>query len=173
MPYTVPPFIPINPDKPLTGGNKNDKEQQIHATPTKIDIKNKESKVYKKGENIDIEYNKKLSGEKAGFELAKIAESQEIDLIKLSREKYAQYAKDNYLAISSNELRMLSEFRKAKSKEELENLKKEKIKSIDNNTVKEFNDFSGKVKDVAKKPDSERSIDPNIEVSKGTKDSNN
>jgi hypothetical protein len=175
LPYTVPPFIPINPDKPLTGGNKNDKEQQIHGTPIKIDIENTKDtkdKKYKKGENIDIEYNKKLSGEKAGFELAKIAESQEIDLTKLSREKYAQFAKDNYLKIGSNELRMLSEFRKAKSKEEIEALKKEKIKSIDGNTVKEFNSFSDRIKSVAKKADSERSIDPNIEVAKGTKDSN-
>ncbi len=169
LPYTVPPFIPVNPDKPLTGGNKNDKEQYIHAIPTNIDIKTKK---YKKGENVDIEYNKKLSGEKAGFELAKIAESKEIDLTKLSREEYASFAKENYLAISSNELRMASDFRQAKSKEELENLKKEKIKSVDRNTVENFNNFSERVKAIAKDPNESKSIDPNIDVAKGTKDSN-
>jgi len=66
----------------------------------------------------------KLFGWYAQRELAKIAESEGIDLSTLTREQYAQYAIDKGLAINDDHLRMAAALRNAKSIEEYAAMRK-------------------------------------------------
>lgn len=68
---------------------------------------------------LNIDERKKLNGWEASYELAKIAKEQGVDLSKLSREEYAEYAIQNALAIHDSQLRVAPWQRNGLSVEEI------------------------------------------------------
>jgi len=119
----------------------------------------------------NIEKKKRLSGWDAGYELAKVAEIQNVDLDKLSREEYAQFAIDNSLEIDDNQLRMSPWERKFTDAQDLSREVKKKRNEIrgselDNAFAKFKNEMMGK----ANKQN--RYISDQIKVRQGTRDSN-
>jgi len=122
-------------------------------------------------EVLGIEERKKLSGWSASYELAKIAESQNIDLAAISREDYAKFAIDNSLAIDDDQLRGATWERMATSLEELSGEIKRRKKEMNGSEAdKAFNRFEYDMKSKAAEKD--RFISDGVRVRQGTKDSN-
>ena len=116
-----------------------------------------------------FERNKKLSGWPASYELAKIAKSQNIDLSILSREEYADFAIQNRLMIDDNQLRMSSWQRMCESPEEI-NQKLQEMRSLINPEAEsDFDRFTNEM--IQKAGEDNRSIDNEIAVRQGTKNS--
>lgn len=125
----------------------------------------------KNSEILNIEERKKLSGWNAGYELAKIAKSQGIDLSNMSREEYVQFAIDNSLAIDDSQLRMAPWQRMSTSIEELLNeRRKRKLEVEDSDIDKSFTQFRKDIQNKATEDD--RFISEGVRVRSGTKDSN-
>lgn len=120
----------------------------------------------------EIEKRKKLTGWTASYELAAIAEKQGIDLSNLSREEYAQYAIDNYLAIDDDQLRVQPWQRNEQSVDAIVTKARERRAAIESNTEKAFASFSYSMMELAKKDQKERYIKEGVRILSGTKDSN-
>ncbi len=119
---------------------------------------------------ISIEQRKKLHGWEASYELAKIAKQQGIDLSKISREEYVDFAIQNSLAIDDTQLRIAPWQRMGTSPQEIILAHKEKKAKITEETEKTFAKFSYETQQKAAQED--RFISENIRVRQGTKDSN-
>jgi hypothetical protein len=132
-----------------------------------------ESAVPKKQESVSllsIEERRKLSGWSASYELAKIAKQQGIDLSKISREEYVNYAIQNSLAIDDDQLRVAPWQRAVTSVEEIVSENKERKAKIEESSDKAFSKFCF---DMQKKAEGEdRFLSENVRVRQGTKDSN-
>lgn len=120
-------------------------------------------------EFLNIEERKKLSGWSASYELAKIAKDQGVDLSKLSREDYVDFAIKNHLAIDDDQLRLAPWQRMGTSVNEIV-LENRKIKArIKPESEKEFARFSYLMKEKA--GEENRFISENIRVRQGTQKS--
>jgi hypothetical protein len=118
---------------------------------------------------LNIEERKKLHGWTASYELAKIAKQQGIDLSKISREEYVDFAIQNSLAIDDNQLRVSPWQRMGTSAEEIILINREKKLQIKTEVEKAFARFCYEIKQKASEQD--RFILDNIRVRQGTKDS--
>lgn len=120
--------------------------------------------------SLSIEERKELNGWSAGYELAKVAKQQGLDLSTLSREEYVDYAIQNFLAIDDSQLRMPPWQRMCESAQEIVATNKEKRALINEEADKAFSKFCFEVQKKAGEDD--RSIQDRIRVRQGTKDSN-
>ncbi len=119
---------------------------------------------------VDIEERKKLNGWPASYELAKIAKQENVDLSKLSREAYADFAIQNSLAIDDDQLRVAPWQRMATSVEEIVLTNKEQKAHITEESEEAFAKFCY---DIQQKAGGEnRFLSENVKVRQGTKDSN-
>ena len=119
---------------------------------------------------LNIEARKKLQGWPASYELAKIAKQQGVDLSKISREEYADFAIQNSLAIDDSQLRAASWQRMSTSAEEVILVNREKQAQIKEESEKSFAKFSYEIQQKAGQED--RFLSENIRVRQGTKTSN-
>ena len=117
-----------------------------------------------------VEERKKLSGFMAGYELAKIAKQQGLDLAALSREQYADFAIQNFLTIEGTQLRRPSWHRMCESAKEIVAKNKKIRASIGEEAVKAFGRFCFKIQKKAGEDD--RFIQERIRVRQETKNSN-
>jgi len=120
--------------------------------------------------SLSTEERKKLSGWSAGYELAKVAKQQGLDLSTLSREEYVDYAIQNFLAIDDSQLRMPPWQRMCESAQEIVAANKEKRALITKEADAAFSKFCFEIQKKAGEDD--RSIQDRIRVRQGTKDSN-
>lgn len=119
---------------------------------------------------LNLENRKKLSGWNASYELAKIAQAQNLDLARLSREDYVQFAVDNSLKIDDDQLRMAPWQRRATSISELLARRKKIKESLEGSELdKKFIKFCWEIKRKAAEQD--RFVADKIKVRQGTKDS--
>lgn len=119
---------------------------------------------------MPVEERRKLSGWSASYELAKIAKEQGIDLSKISREEYVEYAIQNSLAIDDDQLRVAPWQRAATSVDEIVSENKKRKAKIEESSDKVFAKFCF---DMQKKAEGEdRFLSENVRVRQGTKDSN-
>ncbi|MBP6855122.1 MAG: hypothetical protein KBD26_02595 [Candidatus Pacebacteria bacterium] len=119
---------------------------------------------------LSIEERKKLHGWTASYELAKIAKQQDIDLSKISREEYVDFAIQNSLAIDDDQLRVAPWQRMGTSVEEIVLANREKKAQIKEESEKAFAEFCYKIQQKAGQEN--RFLSENIRVRQGTKDSN-
>ena len=119
---------------------------------------------------LSIEERNKLSGWSAGYELAKVAKQQGLDLATLSREEYVDYAIQNSLAIDDSQLRMPPWQRMCESAQDIVATNKEKRALISEDSDKAFSKFCFEIQKKAEEDD--RYIQNRISVRQGTKDSN-
>ncbi len=143
-----------------------EKSTEAPTTATKIEISSLDAETT----SLNIEERKKLSGWNAGYELAKVAKQQGLDLSTLSREEYVDYAIQNSLAIDDSQLRMPPWQRMCESAPEIVAANKEKRALINEDSDKAFNKFCFEIQKKAGEDD--RSIQDKIRVRQGTKDSN-
>jgi hypothetical protein len=120
----------------------------------------------------EIERRKKLSGWDASYELAKIAKTEGVDLSKLSREEYANYAIKNYLKIDDSQLRTNPKHRNATTAQEIIDIKKADRDSLTEESKKAFDSFYRAMMAIVNKPQAERYLAQNVRLYSGTKDSN-
>ncbi len=120
--------------------------------------------------SLSIDERKKLSGWSAGYELAKVAKQQGLDLSTFSREEYVDYAIQNFLAIDDSQLRMPPWQRMCESVQEIVAINKEKRVLIDKETDKAFSKFCFEIQKKA--GENNLFIQDKIRVRQGTKDSN-
>ena len=120
--------------------------------------------------SLSTEERKKLSGWSAGFELAKVAKQQGLDLSTLSREDYVDYAIKNSLAIDDGQLRVPPWQRMCESAQEIVATNKKKRALITKEADAAFSKFCFEIQKKAGEDD--RSIQDRIRVRQGTKDSN-
>jgi hypothetical protein len=160
-----------------TERNKADKEkiEELRKQLQIIDpIKNKEkdSDVSKSEElpTLSIEERKKLHGWTASYELAKIAKNEGVDLSKISREEYVDFAIQNSLAIDDDQLRVAPWQRMGTSVEEIVLGNRERKSQIKEESEKAFAKFCYEIQQKARRENP--FISENIRVRQGTKDSN-
>ena len=120
--------------------------------------------------SLSIEERKKLHGWTASYELAKIAKQQGIDLSKISREEYVDFAIQNSLAIDDDQLRVAPWQRMGTSVEEIVLANRERKAQIKEESEKAFAKFCYEMQQKAGQEN--RFISENIKVRQGTKDSN-
>jgi len=120
----------------------------------------------------EIIQRKALTGWPASYELAKVAREQGVDLSSLTREEYAQYAIDNYLAIDDDQLRAQPWQRNEESVEAIVQKGRQRRAEITPEVEKEFASFSHSMMELAQKDQQERYLAENVRVLSGTKDSN-
>lgn len=143
-----------------------EKSAEAPTTATKIETSSLDAETTL----LSIEERKKLSGWSAGYELAKVAKQQGLDLSTLSREEYVDYAIQNFLAIDDSQLRMPPWQRMCESAPEIVTTNKEKRASISEEADGAFNKFCFEIQKKAGEDD--RSIQDKIRIRQGTKDSN-
>lgn len=119
----------------------------------------------------EIEKRKKLTGWDASYELATVAKGEGINLSKLSREEYVQYAIDHYLAINDAQLRAPVWQRDEVSVDDIVKKAKEQRAAIEPATEKAFALFSYEMMELAKKEQKDRYIKEGVRILSGTKDS--
>ena len=119
---------------------------------------------------LSIEERKKLHGWTASYELAKIAKQQGIDLSKISREEYVDFAIQNSLAIDDDQLRVAPWQRMGTSVEEIVSANRERKAQITEESEKAFAKFCYEIQQKAGQEN--RFLSDNIRVRQGTKDSN-
>ena len=119
---------------------------------------------------LTIEERKKLHGWTASYELAKIAKQQGIDLSKISREDYVNFAIQNSLAIDDDQLRVAPWQRMGTSVEEIVLANRERKAQIKEESEKAFAKFCYETQQKAGQEN--RFLSENIRVRQGTKDSN-
>lgn len=119
---------------------------------------------------LSVEERKKLHGWTASYELAKIAKQQGIDLSKISREEYVDFAIQNSLAIDDDQLRVAPWQRMGTSAQEIVLANREKKAQIKEESEKAFAKFCYEIQQLAGQ--NNRFIADNIRVRQGTKDSN-
>jgi len=143
---------------------KNDEEEQ----PTSSSIINENDPAFK----AEIEKRRKLTGWSASYELAAIAKKEGVDLSKLSREEYADYAIKNYLKIDDSQLRANVKHRNATSVQEITEMMKADRASLSEESKKAFDSFYNAMMSIVDKPQVERYLAKNVRLLSGTKDSN-
>lgn len=119
---------------------------------------------------LSIEERKKLHGWTASYELAKVAKQQGIDLSKISREDYVNFAIQNSLAIDDDQLRIAPWQRMGTSVHEIVLANREKRADIKEESERAFARFCFDIKQKA--GEENRFLSENIRVRQGTKDSN-
>jgi hypothetical protein len=119
---------------------------------------------------LSIKDRLKLNGWSASYELAKIAKKQGVDLSKISREEYVDFAIDNFLAIDDTQLRIAPWQRMGTSVEEVLLTNREKRALINNDIEKAFARFCFNIQEKARS--NNRVISDGVRVRQGTKDSN-
>lgn len=119
---------------------------------------------------LSVEERKKIHGWAASYELAKIAKQQGIDLSKISREDYANFAIQNFLAIDDDQLRVAPWQRMGTSVEEIILTNRERKSEIKEYSEKAFAKFCYEIRQKAGQED--RFLSENIRIRQGTKDSN-
>jgi len=122
-------------------------------------------------QKAEIERRKKLSGWIASYELAKIAKEEGVDLSKLSREEYAEYAIKNYLKIDDTQLRTNPKHRNATTVQEVGDIIKADRASLTEETKKAFDSFYRAMMAIVNKPQAERYLAQSVRLYSGTKDS--
>jgi hypothetical protein len=132
-----------------------------------------ESVVPKKQEStplLSTEERRKLTGWSASYELAKVAKQQGVDLSKISREEYVEYAIQNSLAIDDDQLRVAPWQRAVTSVDEIVSENKKRKAKIEESSDKVFAKFCFDMQKKAEGDD--RYLSENVRVRQGTKDSN-
>lgn len=119
---------------------------------------------------MSIEERKKMHGWTASYELAKIAKQKGIDLSKISREEYVDFAIQNFLAIDDDQLRAAPWQRMGTSVEEIVLANRERKAQIKEESEKAFAKFCHEMQQKAGQEN--RFLSENIRVRQGTKDSN-
>lgn len=120
----------------------------------------------------DIERRRKLSGWNASYELATIAKTEGVDLSKLSREEYANYAIKNGLKIDDSQLRANPKHRNATTVQEVVEMIKADRASLSDSIKKAFDSFYQEMMAIVDKSQTERYLAQNIRLLSGTKNSN-
>jgi hypothetical protein len=119
---------------------------------------------------LSVEERKKLHGWSASYELAKIAKQQGIDLSKISREEYVDFAVQHSLAIDDDQLRAAPWQRMGTSTKEIVFANRERKARITKESEKAFAKFCYEMQQKAGQEN--RFLSENIKVRQGTKDSN-
>lgn len=119
---------------------------------------------------LSVGERKKIHGWTASYELAKIAKQQGVDLSKISREDYANFAIQNSLAIDDDQLRVAPWQRMGTSVQEIVLANRERKSEIKEDSEKAFAKFCYETRQKAGQED--RFLSENIRVRQGTKDSN-
>jgi len=119
--------------------------------------------------SLSLEERKKLHGWTASYELAKIAKQRGVDLSKISREEYVDFAIQNSLAIDDDQLRVAPWQRMGTSVQEIVLANRERMAEIKEESEKAFANFCYDIQQKAGQEN--RSISENIRVRQGTKDS--
>lgn len=149
-------------------------KKQLGITKPFENTENQEKEVFiSKPEELpllSIEERKKLDGWKASYELAKIAKQQGVDLSKMSREDYVNFAIQNSLAIDDTQLRVAPWQRMGTSVEEIVLTNRERKNQIKEESEKAFAKFCYEIQQKAGQEN--RFLSENIRVRQGTKDSN-
>lgn len=178
----LPPFIPILGGKPLSNLPKktNDPMKEIPTSieesfkePTKepVVITTEKKQAVSKVAIESKKEKKIITGWKASYKLAEIANQQNIDLTQYTREEYAEFAIDNNLAINDEQLRMASWERMYTSVKDLrEAIRNLKSKIENSKEDLEFHKFSQEMKDKAKETD--RFLEDKISIHSGTEKTN-
>jgi len=117
----------------------------------------------------ELAERKKLHGWTASYELAKIARERGVDLSKLSREEYVDFAIQNALVIDDSQLRVAPWQRTATSVQEIVEENRRRKALITEASEKSFAQFTFLMRQKAATND--RAIAENIRVRQGTKDS--
>ncbi len=139
--------------------------ENIETQENKITISNTEELP-----TLSIEERKKLHGWDASYELAKIAKQQGVDLSKISREEYVNFAIQNSLAIDDSQLRVAPWQRMGISVQEIVLANRERKAQIKEESEKAFAKFCYETQEKAGQEN--RFLSENIRVRQGTKDSN-
>ncbi len=134
------------------------------ATVEKVNLKEESQPL------LSLEERRKLHGWPASYELAKIAKQEGVDLSKISREEYMNFAIKNSLAIDDDQLRTAPWQRMGTSVEEIVRTNREKKAEVREDSEKAFARFSFEMQQKARQDD--RFLAENIRVRQGTKDSN-
>lgn len=111
-----------------------------------------------------------LHGWSAGYELARVAESEGVDLLSLSREAYAEYAVSHNLEIDDAQLRAARWERTATSPEEIVARRKELAANIPSEQLSAFSQFDTDMRALAATDN--RFLRDGVRVSQGTAQSN-
>lgn len=152
---------------------RNPVEAKLLEIQSEVDVVS-ENKIVEQDTSLspeEILQRKKLTGWSASYELARIAKEEGVDLAALSREEYAQYAIDNYLAIDDAQLRAQPWQRNEESPEAIVIKGKELRSSIDKDIEKAFAKFSFEMVELAKRDQKNRYVHEGVRVRSGTKDS--
>ena len=120
----------------------------------------------------ELESRKKLYGWEASYKLAEIAKAEGVDLSKLSREEYANYAINNYLKIDDDQLRANPKHRNATTVQEVGAMIKADRATLTQLTKDAFDSFYKAMMVAAEKPQIERYLAASVRLLSGTKDSN-
>ena len=123
-------------------------------------------------EKIAYLENSKLDNNAANRKLAEIAKSENIDLSKLTREEYVDYAIKNGLRISDTELRNAPELRTPTTMDETMALRKSLRESLTEKTKEVWNKWTNAIEVLASKSQQERYILNGVRVLSGTANSN-
>ncbi len=126
--------------------------------------------VKEKVPTLSIDERKKLHGWAASYELAKIAKQQGVDLSKISREEYVDFAIQNSLTIDDDQLRVAPWQRMGTSVQEIVLANREKKAEITDEAEKAFVKFCYETQEKARQEN--RIINEGVRVRQGTKDSN-
>jgi hypothetical protein len=120
----------------------------------------------------ELKKNAKLDNNEASRKLAEIAKKENIDLTKLTREEYADYAIKHCLKITDVQLRNAPELRAPTTIQETMLLRKEMRDSLLLNTKEKWNNWTNSMELLAAKPQEERFILKDVRISSGTTASN-
>ena len=165
---TVDDFMKaLRAKKDLKGFSKwtfNEVESELKTrtgeeTPTTTDTKADIEKIIE---------NSKLDNNAANRKLAEIAKNENIDLSKLTREEYVDYAIKNGLKISDIELRNAPELRTPTTMDETMALRKSLRDSLTEKTKDLWNKWTNSIELLASKSQKERYILDEVRVLSGT-----
>ncbi len=161
----------INRRKRIVALKKDNEEKSSkYDLPTNTQVESMAPKIQESTPLLPVKERRKLSGWSASYELAKIAQQEGLDLSKISREEYVNYAIQNSLAIDDDQLRVAPWQRAVTSVDEIVSQNKQRKAKIEESSDKAFARFCF---DMQKKAEGEdRFLSENVRVRQGTKDSN-
>lgn len=142
-------------------------EQPAEATA----INDSAQSVGESGPRLATEQEKRLlHGWSAGYELARVAKAEGVDLLSLSREEYAEYAVSHNLEIDDAQLRAARWERTATSPEEIVARRKELVANIPSEQLSAFSQFDTDMRALAATDN--RFLRDGVRVRQGTAQSN-
>jgi hypothetical protein len=167
-------FDVLNSQKQIADQEEANKIREEIGIPTQNIKKDDITSPQEKTSELSIEEKSNLTGWEAGFELAKIAQKQRIDLSSISREEYVQLAIDNGLPIDDDQLRGATWQRNATSLTKLMDMRKERKGALEKSDEdKAFASFENTMKTITGKDDpKEKYLKNGIRVRSGTSESN-